>query len=72
MIFALDRQGVIDVIHGDTGANTFTAAGKAGYLVSVGPIRVGPIAGLTFFTRSSRNTRNRRPARRHDGRWAGL
>ena len=46
--FALDRQGVIDVIHGATDADVFTAAAQLGYLVDVGSIRVGPIAGLDY------------------------
>ena len=46
--YALDRQGVIDVIHGATDADVFTAAAQAGYLVDVGSIRAGPIAGLDY------------------------
>jgi uncharacterized protein YhjY with autotransporter beta-barrel domain/phospholipase/lecithinase/hemolysin len=46
--FSLDRQGVIDVIHGNTSADTFTAAARAGYLVSAGALRVGPIAGFNY------------------------
>jgi uncharacterized protein YhjY with autotransporter beta-barrel domain len=46
--FSLDRQGVIDVIHGSTSADTFTAAARAGYLVSAGVLRVGPIAGFNY------------------------
>ena len=46
--YALDRQGVIDVIHGATSADVFTAAAQAGYLVDFGPVRVGPIAGLDY------------------------
>jgi len=46
--YALDRRGVIDVIHGATGADVFTAAAQAGYLVDAGSIRVGPIAGLDY------------------------
>ena len=46
--FALDRQGVIDVIRASTNADTFTAAGRAGYLFDVGPVRAGPIAGLAY------------------------
>ena len=46
--FSLDRQGVIDVIHGSTSADTFTAAARAGYLVSAGALRVGPIAGFNY------------------------
>jgi outer membrane lipase/esterase len=46
--FALDRQGVIDVIHGSTSADTFTLAARAGYLVNAGVVRVGPIAGFNY------------------------
>jgi outer membrane lipase/esterase len=46
--FALDRQGVIDTIRGRTHADTFTAAARGGYLVDIGPIRAGPIAGLNY------------------------
>jgi uncharacterized protein with beta-barrel porin domain len=46
--YALDRQGVIDVIHGATSADVFTAAAQAGYLVDVGAIRAGPIAGFDY------------------------
>jgi uncharacterized protein YhjY with autotransporter beta-barrel domain/lysophospholipase L1-like esterase len=46
--YALDRQGVIDVIHASTGADTFTIAGKARYLVDVGRVRAGPIAGFDY------------------------
>jgi outer membrane lipase/esterase len=46
--YALDRQGVIDVIHGATSADVFTAAAQAGYLADVGSIRVGPIAGFDY------------------------
>ena len=46
--YTLDREGVIDTVHGSTGADTFTAAAKAGYLVDAGPIRAGPIAGVNY------------------------
>ena len=46
--YRLDREGVIDVVHGSTSANTFTAAARAGYLFDAGPVRVGPIAGLNY------------------------
>ncbi len=46
--YTLDREGVIDVIHGSTSADTFTAAARAGYLVDAGPVRVGPIAGISY------------------------
>jgi outer membrane lipase/esterase len=45
---ALDRQGVIDVVRGRTSADAFSAAGESGYLFDVGPIRVGPFAGVTY------------------------
>jgi uncharacterized protein YhjY with autotransporter beta-barrel domain/phospholipase/lecithinase/hemolysin len=46
--FSLDRQGVIDVIHGSTSADTFTAAARTGYLFNAGTFRAGPIAGFTY------------------------
>ena len=46
--YTLDRQGVIDIVHGSTSANTFTAAARGGYLFDAGPVRVGPIAGLNY------------------------
>lgn len=46
--FSLARQGIIDTIRGNTSADVFTVAGKAGYLFDVGQLRVGPIAGLTY------------------------
>jgi outer membrane lipase/esterase len=39
---------VIDVIHGSTSADTFTAAARAGYLINAGVVRVGPIAGFNY------------------------
>jgi uncharacterized protein YhjY with autotransporter beta-barrel domain/phospholipase/lecithinase/hemolysin len=47
-VYELDRQGVIDIVHADASADTFTAAGNAGYLVGIGPFRAGPIAGLSY------------------------
>ena len=46
--YALDRQGVIDVVRGATAADVFTAAAQAAYLVDLGTIRAGPIAGLDY------------------------
>ena len=46
--FATDRQGIVDTIRGSTNADTFTLAGKAGYLFDAGKLRVGPIAGLSY------------------------
>ncbi len=39
---------MIDIIHGNTSADTFTAAARAGYLFDAGPVRAGPIAGLNY------------------------
>ena len=46
--YTVDRQGIIDTVHGSTGADTFTAAAKAGYLFEAGPVRAGPIAGFYY------------------------
>jgi outer membrane lipase/esterase len=46
--YSLDRDGVIDTVHGSTGADTFTAAAKAGYLFNAAPVRAGPIGGLNY------------------------
>jgi len=45
---ALDRQGVLDVIHGGTSADTIPMAGHGGYLVDIGTLRAGPIAGIDY------------------------
>jgi outer membrane lipase/esterase len=47
-VYKIDRQGIIDVIHGSTNADTFTAAARGGYLFDAGWMRVGPIAGLNY------------------------
>ena len=67
--YALDRQGVIDVIHGATSADTFTAAAQAGYLVDVGsyPRRADRRPRL-HPRRHSRLHRDRRQPADHDGR----
>jgi outer membrane autotransporter protein len=46
--FATTRQGIIDIINGSTNGDTFTLAGKTGYLFDAGWLRVGPIAGLSY------------------------
>ncbi len=46
--YNLDRQGIIDTVHGSTAADTFSAAAKAGYLLDAGPVRAGPIAGVNY------------------------
>jgi outer membrane autotransporter protein len=46
--FDTSRPGIIDTIRGETNGDTFTAAIKSGYLLNAGPVRVGPIAGLTY------------------------
>jgi outer membrane lipase/esterase len=46
--YALDREGVIDIVRGSTSADALAVAAKTGYLFDAGPVRVGPIAGLTY------------------------
>jgi uncharacterized protein YhjY with autotransporter beta-barrel domain/phospholipase/lecithinase/hemolysin len=46
--FATSRQGILGNINGSTNADTFTVAGKAGYLWDAGRFRVGPIGGLAY------------------------
>ena len=67
--FALDRRGVIDVIRGATGADVFTAAAQAGYLVDVGAMRIGPIAGIDYTHARIAAYRDRRQPADHDGGW---
>ena len=46
--YHIDRPGVIDTIRANTTGDTFTAGFKSAYLFDAGPVRVGPIAGLTY------------------------
>jgi outer membrane lipase/esterase len=46
--YVLDRDGIIDTIRGSTNADTLSAAGRAGYLVTIGPLRAGPIGGVNY------------------------
>ena len=46
--YALQRDGIIDVIRADTNANVVTAAARSGYLFDLGAFRLGPLAGLTY------------------------
>jgi outer membrane lipase/esterase len=46
--FALERRGIIDVIHADTHADVLTVAGKGGYLFDAGKLRAGPMATLQY------------------------
>ncbi|HLJ20730.1 MAG TPA: autotransporter domain-containing protein [Stellaceae bacterium] len=45
---ALDREGVLGLIRGSTSADTIAVAGHGGYLVNIGPLRAGPIAGIDY------------------------
>jgi outer membrane lipase/esterase len=47
-VYKIDREGLIDVIHGNTNADTFSAAARGGYLFDASWLRVGPIAGLNY------------------------
>ena len=44
----MSRPGVIDIIRNDTDANVLAAVARGGYLYDFGPLRAGPIAGLTY------------------------
>jgi uncharacterized protein YhjY with autotransporter beta-barrel domain len=45
----IDRPGVIDIVRGDTSANTFAAGAKAAYLFDITKsLQVGPLAALTY------------------------
>ncbi|MBY0297812.1 MAG: autotransporter domain-containing protein [Methylobacterium sp.] len=46
---AVERPGVVDRIGASTGGDSLVVAAKAGYLFDAwGPLRLGPIAGLTY------------------------
>ncbi|MCK1716923.1 autotransporter domain-containing protein [Bradyrhizobium sp. 141] len=42
------RPGVIDTIRGSVDGNTFTLAGRSGYLFDVGTMKAGPIAEFAY------------------------
>ncbi len=42
------RDGVFGTLHASPNAGLFTATGRVGYLVPVGPVRVGPVGGLLY------------------------
>jgi uncharacterized protein YhjY with autotransporter beta-barrel domain/phospholipase/lecithinase/hemolysin len=44
----LDRRGVTDTLTANTHADVFTVAARGGYLVDVGAVRAGPIAGISY------------------------
>jgi outer membrane autotransporter protein len=44
----LARPGLPAPIHGSTGGTAFALATRAGYLLELGAVRAGPIAGLTW------------------------
>lgn len=49
--YAVTRPGVIDPLNGATGGDSVAVAAKAGYLFDTfGPVRLGPIVGLTYAT----------------------
>lgn len=45
---ALDRQGVIDIVRASPVANTWTTAGRVGYMAHAGRLQVGPVATLAY------------------------
>lgn len=49
--YAVTRPGVIDPLNGATSGDSVAVAAKAGYLFDTfGPVRLGPIVGLTYAT----------------------
>ncbi len=44
----IDRRGVVDSLSASPDGNHWVAGAKAGYLASMGSVRVGPIAGLDY------------------------
>lgn len=42
------RPGVIDVLNGSLDGNTFTVAGRTGYLFDVGSVKLGPIVEMAY------------------------
>lgn len=46
--YRIDRPGVVDTIRGSTTGDTFTIGAKSAYLLDVGAIRIGPLAGLVY------------------------
>ncbi|OAS19957.1 autotransporter domain-containing protein [Methylobacterium platani] len=49
--YAVTRPGVVDPLDGAAGGDSVAVAAKAGYLFdTLGPVRLGPIVGLTYAT----------------------
>jgi len=44
----IERAGVVEGMEADPKGNHFTAGAKAGYLMSLGDLRVGPVIGLDY------------------------
>ena len=44
----IDRVGVVEGMEADPKGNHFVAGAKAGYLMPVGVVRVGPVVGLDY------------------------
>ena len=44
----IERAGVVEHMEADPKGNHFIAGGKAGYLMPVGSVRVGPVVGLDY------------------------
>jgi outer membrane autotransporter protein len=44
----IDRRGVVGDMSASTDGNHWLAGAKAGYLMNMGPVRIGPIAGLDY------------------------
>jgi outer membrane lipase/esterase len=44
----IDRAGVVEDMEADPKGNHFVAGGKAGYLMPLGAVRVGPVIGIDY------------------------
>ena len=42
------REGIFGSLHAAPNARLFTATGRVGYLLPVGPVKVGPVGGLLY------------------------
>lgn len=46
--FEIEREAVIDTIEGEADGETMTAGAKAGYLLDMGTMRIGPVVGVRY------------------------
>ena len=46
--YEIEREAVIDDIAGETDGNTLVTGGRAGYLMNMGRLQVGPVLGMRY------------------------